>query len=122
MSSDAGHSTATDARAAGSNGSDATPPRSGHDAASHRSTRLNLIDPVHWPTNSIGVLALFDDMADCFRLAPPHDYDTDEVPYNLILAKGKGKGKGSEPRLPAAAPSVPDLLPKGERTVKEPTA
>ena len=68
---------------------------------------------MHWPTNTSGILALFDDAADCFRLTPPHDYASDEVPFDLIKGKGKGKGKSSAPR--------PDLLPKGERNVKEPT-
>ena len=103
------HRAAADALATSSNDLDGLL----HDSS--RSGRLSLIDPEHWPTNELGVLARFDDIADCFRLAPPHDYDTDEVPYSLILCKGKGKGKGSGPR-PAH-----DLLPKGERQVKEPT-
>ena len=113
MASSDDHRAAADARVSSSNDLDGL----SHDTASRsgRDARLSLIDPAHWPTNELGVLATYDDMAECFRLTPPHDYDTDEVPYSLILGKGIGKGKGSSPR-----PAL-DLLPKGERQVKEPT-
>ena len=78
-------------------------------------SRLLLIDPAQWPTNQFGILARYDDAADGFRLVPPHDWPSDVVPFDTIQSKGKGKGKGT-----TSAP-LPDLLPKGERNVKEPT-
>ena len=59
------------------------PETDGPDAAllrSARDDRLKMINPAHWPTNTYGVLALYDDDAQCFHLTPPHDWPSDEVP------------------------------------------
>lgn len=89
MMADSEHLASTFSNARDSNGPAA-------DETSNASSRLQQIDPAHWPTNTFGILALFDDAADCFRLTPPRDYASDEVPFDLI--KGKGKGKSSAPR------------------------
>ena len=73
------------------------------DATSPASSRLQMIDPASWPTNNLGILAQYDAVAECFRLAPPHEWASDEIPFDVIKGKGKGKGKTFAP--------IPDLLP-----------
>ena len=106
MMADAEHLTSTAGSARDSNGPVA-------DASSNASSRLQLIDPAQWPTNTFDILAQYDDAAECFRLTPPHDWASDEIPFYVVKGNGKGKGNASGP--------IPDLLPKGERKVKEPT-
>ena len=86
MMEDAEHLTSTVGSAHDSNGPAA-------DASSNASSRLQLIDPAVWPTNTFGILAQHDDAAECFRLTPSHDWASDEIPFDVVKGKGKAKVK-----------------------------
>ena len=123
MFADATHFPEADVNAPGGAGPEIPALSDGPEADILRSAsnRLQLINPAHWPTNTYGIPAQYDDAAECFRLTPPHEWDADEIPYSVIKGKGKGsKIDGSAGKGKGPAP-LPDLLPKGERKVKEST-
>ena len=113
MFADADHFPEADVKAPGGTGPEIPALLDGHEADLLRSAsnRLQLINPAHWPTNTFGILAQYDDAAECFRLTPPHEWDADEIPYSVIKGKrqrkqdGWSSGKGERPRTATRPPA-----------------